>query len=119
MYLRIDNNQLIVALEGWERLIAFQRRVVVPISAVTQVQVGEPQSGFWDWRIPGTFIPGLIKAGTYYSKRGREFWYVTRPRFTHCLILELSGHRFVRVILSPKDPEAWRASIAGVIRPNS
>ena len=28
--------------------------------------------------MPVTFIPGVIKAGTYLTNRGKEFWYVTR-----------------------------------------
>ena len=31
-------------------------------------------------KAPGTSIPGLIKAGTFYSNRGKEFWYVTKGK---------------------------------------
>jgi len=46
--------------------------------------------------IHGTYLPEVIKAGTYYTPRGKEFWYVTKKG---CLVLELRDEPYKRIIL--------------------
>ncbi len=56
--------------------------------------------------MPGTYIPGLIRAGSYLTPRGWEFWYVIRKRPEYVTI-ELKGGRYQRLILSPSDGDVW------------
>jgi hypothetical protein len=55
--------------------------------------------------MPGTNIPGIIKAGTYFTNRGKEFWYITRGR--EILRIELKGLFYNRIILGVKDSSLW------------
>jgi hypothetical protein len=50
-------------------------------------------------------IPGIIKVGTYYSSRGKEFWYVTQKQ--NYLTLELKDESFQRIILTLDDNQVW------------
>jgi hypothetical protein len=43
-------------------------------------------------RAPGTAIPGLIKAGTYYTFRGKEFWMLKKKDFP--IRIELKNNKF-------------------------
>jgi hypothetical protein len=54
---------------------------------------------------PGTFLPGAIKAGTYYTPRGREFWYVTKDK--DYLVLELQDEPFKKIILTLEQNQLW------------
>lgn len=55
-------------------------------------------------RAPGTHLPGVIKAGTYYTRQGREFWYVTAQRF---LSFELHQEPYQKIVLTTEHNQAW------------
>ncbi len=64
----------------------------------------------WDeWRAPGTYLPGIIKAGTFFSRTGCEFWYIT-PRSEH-LTLDLKDEWFKRIVLNVDNSANWVAQI--------
>ena len=108
MNLLIEQDKLIIELDFWEKLwsLQFHTPFAVPLAHIQAVSTTTPQSGWSDWRLPGTHIPGVIKAGTYYSDRGREFWYVTRDR--DYLTLELQNEFYKRIILTVDDHQAWQ-----------
>ncbi len=117
MNLAIDKDQgtLTIELSVPERLLAvrLKRDITIPLRSIVAVSTERPESSALDLRLPGTAVPGLIKAGTYYSRRGREFWYATRK--TTYLVLELKDERFRRIVLTVDDNEAW----ADQLRPAS
>ena len=114
MELKLANNILAITLEGQEQLWSarFSKNIYVPLNHITNVTTGNPD-GLWKGiRAPGTFVPGLIRAGTYYTARGREFWYVTRQDGpldqTTVLTLDLSPEEYYkRIVLSAKDCHLW------------
>ena len=107
MNLSIQQNQLIIELDFWEKLWSLQFHTIgIPLTHIQAVSTVAPQSGWSDWKLPGTHIPGVIKAGTYYSDRGREFWYVTRDR--GYLTLDLQNEFYKRIILTVDDHQAWQ-----------
>ncbi|MEM9865811.1 MAG: hypothetical protein AAF938_29665 [Myxococcota bacterium] len=81
-----------------ERLLAvrFERELRIPREQI--VDVGEGEGLSWKTiRAPGTAVPGVIVAGTYYTKGRREFHYRTGRQPSICLTLV--GHRFSRVCI--------------------
>jgi hypothetical protein len=117
MNLAIDKDQgtLTIQLSIAERLLAvrLKRDITIPLRNIVAVSTERPESSALDLRVPGTYVPGLIKAGTYYTRGGREFWYATRKK-TY-LVLDLKDARFRRVVLTVDDNEAW----ADQLRPAS
>jgi hypothetical protein len=105
MKLTTGNGVLRLRLEGWEKFLAVKRTIELPLSHVRSVSTSAPRSGFWDIRMPGSFLPGVIKAGTYYSKRGKEFWYATRKG--GWLVIELKGESYRRIVLTTKENAKW------------
>ena len=99
MEIRFDGDVLTVKLVGWERLWAFSPTTTfaIPIDHVSAVSTEAPR-GF-GLRAPGTSIPGLIRAGTYYTRAGCDFWYVTRKMRGSVLSLSLRGEKFDRMVL--------------------
>ena len=111
MNLKIIDNKLQIELEWFEQLWAFHlsKTIEIPLDRIERATTVEPQSNWAEIRAPGTFLPGVIKAGTYYTSRGKEFWYVTKER--DYLTLQLNDEYFQRIILTVDNSEAWAEQI--------
>lgn len=53
--------------------------------------------------MPGTNVPGVITAGTFYQDGKRIFWDVHRPENT--VVIELKDERYNELIVEVADPE--------------
>ncbi|MGQ4647210.1 pentapeptide repeat-containing protein [Lyngbya aestuarii] len=117
MKLTIVEQQLQINLEWFEQVLAFylSKVISVPLSHITSVTAEKPRKTCLEIRAPGTFIPKLIKAGTYYTSRGREFWYVTRDR--DYLTIELIDQYYKRIILTIDQNQLWFEQLNQVIKP--
>jgi len=107
MNLKITAHQLQIELEWYEQLWAFYlpKTIEIPLEHIEQATTEEPLSTWLEIRAPGTFLPGVIKAGTYYTKQGKEFWYVTKEK--DYLTLELKDEPFKRIILTLEQNDIW------------
>jgi len=107
MNLSIVGDKLLIDLEWYEQLWAFtlNKTFEIPLNHIKRVSTEEPQSSWAEIRAPGTFLPGVIKAGTYYTRNGREFWYVTAEQ--DYLVLELEDEPFKKMVLTISQSEAW------------
>ena len=54
--------------------------------------------------MPGTHVPGLIIAGTYYRHGERVFWDVRDA--SKAVVVELDGHDYDRLVIEVEDPAA-------------
>jgi hypothetical protein len=111
MNLSLTADRLRIEFEWYEQLWAFHlsKAIEVPLSHITRVTTTEPQSSWAEVRAPGTFVPGVIKAGTYYTRTGREFWYVTDQK--NYLTLELHSDDYQRIVLTIENHEDWQQQI--------
>jgi hypothetical protein len=82
------------------------KTITIPLDQIQQVTTTAPQVNWKELRSPGTFVPGVIKAGTYYQDHVRSFWY-TRPK-TPLLTLGLSPDAYYRrIVLALSDNITW------------
>lgn len=108
MQLKLTDNRLRIELEGIEHLLAFYwgSAIEVSLDRIRGVSTDKPAI---DWyrviRAPGTFVPGAIAAGTYYTERGREFWYATKTG--DFLVLTVADGYFKRIVLTLENNEFW------------
>lgn len=108
--LELTDRDLIVHLSFWEMLAAFHRSVRVPLTKVRGATEDNGYSGAdMGLRLPGTYLPGVIAAGTYYNNGDKQFVYVTRK--SHPVVIELADERFVRIVLGVADARAATAHI--------
>ena len=110
MHLQILNGNLVINLSFWENIWGFHGSFRIPLSHIRELKHEIPVTSWKDIRIPGTFIPGVIKAGTYYTPRGKEFWYVTRWGKQNVTI-ELQNERYKRIVLGLSASEILPSSL--------
>lgn len=101
----VADGALIVRPRGLNRMWALKSEVRVPLSDIFEVRLGVARrsvtSGF---RMPGTYFPGLIQAGTYRRKGEKSFWLVGRT--SKVTVIECRAGRFDRIVLQLTDETA-------------
>ena len=108
MKLKIEADKLKVEFGGLERILGFKRSLEIPLKYIDRVSLEKPASSWKDLRAPGTYFPGVIRAGTYYTPRGKEFWYITAGKTP--LTIELKQGEYKRIILGleKSEGETWK-----------
>lgn len=95
-----------IEVRGLHKLWALKRRLRVPVSSIKNVRRVPPRSLslLWKgWRAPGTHVPGVITAGTFYKRGERHFWDVRDPR--RAIEIELHDAEYDRIFVEVDDPE--------------
>ena len=89
---------------GWHKFLAAKSRIVVPLANLRGVRADPNVNIGWrqGWRIPGTHIPGLIVAGTFYQRGRRIFRDVVHPE--GAIIIDLVKHRYDQLVVEVPDP---------------
>jgi hypothetical protein len=108
-----------VRLSGTDLVWSFRRRLDVPLAAVRDVRVTGDLSPWLGWRgnelglrLPGTLLPGVIAAGSYWWRdRGWTFCCVRRNRRALVVDLEPGACRWRRLVLAVEDPDGTLAQI--------
>ena len=109
-----DKKYLYLKFSLAEKILGVHWSFKIPLSDIIDVHTQRPKiCHFKEIRAPGTHFPGLIKAGTYFTKRGREFWYITRKNTF--LTIELNQGFYKRIILSINNSESMAEKIKKVI----
>lgn len=111
MQLQLSPDGLRIEFEWFEQFWAFHlgKAIEIPLNHIERATTEKPITHWYTLRAPGTFLPGVIQAGTYYSQLGREFWYVTKD--DHYFVLELKDDYYNRIVLTLDDHERWATQI--------
>jgi hypothetical protein len=102
----ITEDHLHLEVKGLDKLWAFKSQLDIPLDHIRDVRHDpEAASGWWHGiRLPGTYVPGVLTAGTFYQHGQRVFWDVHRPASS--IIIELHDDRFDALIVEVNDPLA-------------
>jgi len=109
MKINIDNGKLKIKLSVLEKFASIRGSFEIPLEHIEKATTETPQSSWGDMRTLGTNFPSLVRAGTYRTKRGKEFWYVTKNK--NYLVIELKDESYKRIILSSSDNHYWAEMI--------
>lgn len=110
----VEGDTLAVEVLGWSKLWCLKSRVDIPLRCLRQVRAdGELPKGFW-LRMPGTYIPRVIKAGSYWNGARWSFWDVRRRR-DNVLLIELSGWKYDYLVVEVNNPTTTMQSVRSAI----
>src|SRR6185312_1974465 len=79
--LSIVDGKLIVHVHGADQLWALKSSLEIPVQHIAGVHADPSVARGWyhGIRMPGTNVPGVITAGTFYQHGQRVFWDVHNP----------------------------------------
>ncbi len=90
---------------GIHKILALKSRLSFPLASIRNVaidpQMADKPRGL---RLPGTYIPRLVTAGTFYADKKRWFWDVTNP--DNALTIELEGEKYQILVVEVEKPNA-------------
>ena len=114
--LTIVGERLHLEVQGWDKLWAFKGTLDIPLAHITSVRIDpEPARGwFHGLRSPGTELPGVIMAGTFYNSAGIVFYDVHDADKT--IVMELDHEHYNRLVVEVEDPAAAVTLLAPLIR---
>ena len=104
--LSVAEGKLTLHVRGTDKILAFKSTLEIPLIHIAGVRADpEVARGWWHGiRMPGTNVPGVITAGTFYQDGKRVFWDVHHPEKT--IVIDLHDERFNALIVEVADPEA-------------
>jgi hypothetical protein len=101
----ISGGNLVLHVRGADKLWAFKSSLEIPLAHIAEIR-GDPAAahGWWHgMRMPGTNIPGVLTAGSFYQDGKRVFWDVHNPDNT--VVIELRDERYNQLIVEVADPQ--------------
>ena len=94
----------IFEVEGLDKLWSLKSRLEIPVAHIRDVRADpEAARGWWHGiRAPGTNVPGVITAGTFYQDGKRVFWDVHHPE--QAIVIALKDERYDELIVEVANP---------------
>jgi hypothetical protein len=117
--IEITNGSLVVNVTGVGKLLALKSRLEVSLAHVSGVEL-RPEAARTLWpgfRMPGTHIPGVVTAGSFYASDEWVFWDVHDPDKT--IAIQLRDEHYTRLVIQVDDPEATAGTLRAAMRPAS
>lgn len=104
--LSVAEGKLTLHVRGADKLWALKSSLEIPLVHIVSVRADpEIARGWWHGiRMPGTNVPGVITAGTFYQHGKRVFWDVHHPDKT--IVIGLRDERYNELVVEVADPEA-------------
>jgi hypothetical protein len=108
MYTLTTTDTLTFVLEGFEQALAFRAKVKVAKEDILSITWYEKFDQWPDMliRMPGSFLPAWIMAGSYWNEEGWDFVFAKKPKglllplLFDVLVLETSQQKYKRIIVN-------------------
>ncbi len=113
MNIVFDKDVIRIELSSLEKILSFHNSFEIQVSQIREISTDLLPPTWKEIRAPGTAIPGITKAGTYYTFRGKEFWMLMKN--DKPVRIELNNNKLKRLILGFNNYEK-RASIIKNLR---
>ena len=103
--LSIAEGKLVLHVRGADKLWAFKSSLEIPLIHIAGIRADPEAARGWyhGIRLPGTNVPGVITAGTFYQDGKRVFWDVHHPEKT--IVIDLRDERYSELIVEVDDPD--------------
>ena len=115
---RVEGAELVVEIEGINRVWALKSRITIPLGHVRGATL-DPGivRDFRGIRTAGTYVPGVIVAGTFRVAGERTFWDVRDAQ--KAVVIELDDDAYARLVVEVADPGATVDLIENAMRRQS
>ena len=115
----LTSKTLIVHVTGVDRFLAFKSQFEIPLTHVTGAEADPEIAKAWwkGWKAPGTNIPGVVTAGTFYRDGKRMFWDVHDPEKT--IVIHLADDQYDALVVEVEEPNVTAQAItraASIVR---
>lgn len=103
--LAVADGKLLLHVKGMDQLWALKSTLEIPLAHVAGVRFDPEVARGWyhGIKMPGTNLPGVITAGTFYQHGNRIFWDVHHPEKT--IVIELRDETYQELIVEVADPQ--------------
>jgi hypothetical protein len=108
--LTISGHAVRIEMTGWDRIWSFKSSLVIPRGSIGGVYKYDGELRPPWCRCPGTALPRVIIAGTYYGRGRKEFWNTRFRKGT--LVIDLKDADYTRVVVDVDDPDKILAELA-------
>jgi hypothetical protein len=100
----LNGDTLTVRVTGIDQVLAFKHTLEVPLEHVAGIDQDSDEAGtiFRGLRLPGTSLPGIVTAGSYFRAGEWSFWDVHDPR--KAVIIRLKDEHYSRAVVGVDDP---------------
>jgi hypothetical protein len=111
----IEGGQLIVEVEGFDKVLAVKSRISVDLAHVSGARIDADAAHEWQGvRFPGARIPGVVTAGTFYRGGEKVFWDV-HGGGDNAVVIDLVHDEYDRLVVEVDDPAEAVAAINAAV----
>ncbi len=102
----IINENLVLHVEGMDKVWALKNKLTIPLRHITDARMDEEvvKKWFHGIKFPGSNVPGVLTAGTFYQHGKRAFWDIHTPKAA--LIISLVDESYDEMVIEVRDPQA-------------
>ena len=102
----LSGDNAIFEVEGFDKLWSLKSRLQIPLAHIKGAHADpEPAMGWLQgYKVWGTDIPNVFKAGTFFQSAGLVFWDVHDPLNT--IVIDLENEHFAKLIIEVAAPDA-------------
>src|SRR4051794_4790058 len=97
----VKDGNLDITFTGWDRVWTLKRHLSIPLAHVKSVEVQSPAPprSWKSIKLPGSYWPGKITAGAYWSwdKKEWSFWNVRTG--DRVVVIDLEDEKYFRIVL--------------------
>jgi hypothetical protein len=112
----LTSGSLIIHVEGMDRIWALKSHLEIPLQHVVKAE-SDPAiaRGWWHGiKWPGTNLPGVVTAGTFYKDGQLMFWDIHDPDRT--VVISLADEDYSQLVIEVENPtqtvEAINSAVA-------
>ncbi len=95
-------NTVRIEITGWDKIWSFKGSLTIPKDSIIRAYKHDGKLKPPFWRCPGTAIPTVIIAGTYYGRGRKEFW---NTHFNNTIVLDLKNVEYTRIVIDVEYPD--------------
>lgn len=116
MTVSVDAGEVRVQFSGADRFWALSSGITIPVSRVREAKVlprKDAAKACPKWRLPGSYWPGRLRAGSYGLGAGRQLWCAHKAE--EVLAIDLRGKPYARVVVEVANPRERAGRITGAV----